>query len=225
MTDRSQWCQAAHLYLSPLPGLCDHGTLKRILVLDNYDSFTWNLVHGLEAAGANCTVHRSDRISLNDVQNLAPDAIVLSPGPFGPEKTGICADTVREFGRTIPILGVCLGMQVIATVAGAAVAPSGHPVHGKASRISHNGAGVLRGLPTPFQGARYHSLVVDPATVPEHLEVTAWTGGAGTADDCTGGRTIMGCRLRGTRVEGLLFHPESFLTEPGAAIFSNFLAA
>jgi len=189
--------------------------MKRILVLDNYDSFTWNLVHGLEAAGASCTVHRSDRISLEQVAACAPDGIVLSPGPFGPAESGICADVVREFGPRVPILGVCLGMQVIATTAGATVEPSGRPVHGKASRITHDGSVVLRGLPVCFSGARYHSLVVVPASVPQHLEVTAWT------DD----GVIMGCRVRGTHVEGVLFHPESFLTEPGPAIFSNFLNA
>lgn len=187
----------------------------RVLILDNYDSFTWNLVEGLEAAGARCSVHRSDRIGLEQVIALAPDGIVLSPGPFGPAETGICAAVIHRFGASLPILGVCLGMQVIATAAGAAVAPSGRPVHGKSSRISHQGAGVLRGLPTPFDGARYHSLIVVPESVPENLEVTAWTGDG----------TIMACRLRGTRVEGVLFHPESFLTGPGPALFTNFLSA
>jgi len=189
--------------------------LKNILVLDNYDSFTWNLVHGLEAAGAVCAVHRSDAITLDEIAALAPDGIVLSPGPFGPSQTGVCADVVRELGPRIPILGVCLGMQVIAVAAGASVAPSGKPVHGKASRIYHDGAGVLRGLPSPFSGARYHSLIVDRDSVPEDLEVTA------RSED----GVIMGCRLRESRVEGLLFHPESFLTETGPAIFANFLRA
>ena len=189
--------------------------MQRVLILDNYDSFTWNLAHGLETAGASCTVRRSDRVTMEEVSALEPDAIVLSPGPFGPSQTGICAAVVREFGHTKPILGVCLGMQVIATVAGATVARSGHPVHGKASSICHSGVGVLRGVPSPFMGARYHSLIVDPATVPEELEVSA---------RCEGG-AIMACRMRGTRVEGVLFHPESFLTEAGGQIFSNFLNA
>ena len=184
-----------------------------ILILDNYDSFTWNLVQAVEALGARCAVRRSDRIGLEEVEALAPRRIILSPGPFGPERTGICADVVRRFADRVPILGVCLGMQVIATVAGARVSPSGHPVHGKASPVCHKAQGVLRGLPSPLLGARYHSLHVDPATVPASLEVTAWT-----ADGI-----IMGCRLRGTCAEGVLFHPESFLTEQGPRLLGNFL--
>jgi anthranilate synthase/aminodeoxychorismate synthase-like glutamine amidotransferase len=184
-----------------------------VLVLDNYDSFTWNLVQGLEAAGGACVVHRSDRISVGEVEVLKPDRIVLSPGPFGPEQTGICPDVVRVFGDTIPILGVCLGMQVIATVMGATVRPSGHPVHGKTSAILHDNQGLLRGLPSPFLGGRYHSLVVAPSSVPGELEISARTEEG----------TIMGCRMRGRPVEGVLFHPESFLTEQGSLIFKNFL--
>jgi len=184
-----------------------------VLILDNYDSFTWNLVQAVEGLGARCVVRRSDRIGLEEVAELQPCRIILSPGPFGPEHTGICAPVVRRLADRVPILGVCLGMQVIACVAGAAVRPSGHPVHGKAFPVCHTGAGVLRGLPSPFLGARYHSLQVDPETVPEALEVTAWTEG----------RIIMGCRLRQTKAEGVLFHPESFLTEHGAALLRNFL--
>jgi anthranilate synthase/aminodeoxychorismate synthase-like glutamine amidotransferase len=185
----------------------------KVLVLDNYDSFTWNLVQKLEACGAPCHVHRSDRIDLAGIRRLKPDRIVLSPGPFGPERTGICRDVVRTFSGRVPILGVCLGMQVIAVVAGASVEPSGRPVHGKASRVTHDGRGLLTGLPNPFQAARYHSLHVTPSSVPPDLEITAWT------DD----GTIMGCRMPNRRVEGVLFHPESFLTECGSEIFSNFL--
>jgi anthranilate synthase/aminodeoxychorismate synthase-like glutamine amidotransferase len=184
-----------------------------VLILDNYDSFTWNLVHGLEAAGGTCFVHRSDRISLAEVEALKPERIVLSPGPFGPERTGVCPDVVRTFRDTVPILGVCLGMQVIATVMGASVGPSGRPVHGKTSQIRHDNQGLLRGLPRPFQGGRYHSLVVDPSTVSSELEISARTEDG----------TIMGCRMRGRPVEGVLFHPESFLTERGSLIFKNFL--
>jgi anthranilate synthase/aminodeoxychorismate synthase-like glutamine amidotransferase len=184
-----------------------------VLILDNYDSFTWNLVQAVEGLGSPCVVRRSDQINLEQVEVLAPRRIILSPGPFGPERTGICADVVRRFARRTPILGVCLGMQVIATVAGATVRPSGQPVHGKASAVCHAEAGVLHGLPSPFRGARYHSLIVDPETVPSTLEVTAWTEDG----------IIMGCRLKQTRAEGVLFHPESFLTENGAELMRNFL--
>ena len=184
-----------------------------ILVLDNYDSFTWNLVQAIEGLGARCQVRRSDRVTLDEVAALAPRRIILSPGPFGPDHTGICADVVRRWATQTPILGVCLGMQVIATVGGAAVRPSGHPVHGRAFPVRHSGQGVLRGLPSPFLGARYHSLHIDPESVPAALEVTAWT------ED----RVIMGCRLRETRAEGVMFHPESFLTEHGPALLRNIL--
>lgn len=184
-----------------------------VLVLDNYDSFTWNLVHGLEAAGGTCRVHRSDRISLAEVEALKPDRIVLSPGPFGPEQTGVCPGIVKAFRDTVPILGVCLGMQVIATVMGATIGPSGRPVHGKTSKIFHDDRGLLRGLPSPFLGGRYHSLVVAPSTAFSELEISA------RSED----GTIMGCRMRGRPVEGVLFHPESFLTEHGGLIFTNFL--
>jgi anthranilate synthase/aminodeoxychorismate synthase-like glutamine amidotransferase len=191
-----------------------------ILVLDNYDSFTWNLVQALEAAdaasgrhasgGARCVVRRSDQISLSEVDSLSPEGIVLSPGPFGPTQTGICLDVVRRYRDTIPILGVCLGMQVIATVAGADVVPSGHPVHGKASRVSHDGRGVFEGLPNPILAGRYHSLIVDRASVPASLEISA-----------TGDGLVMG--VRWGLAEGVLFHPESFLTEHGSRMFENFL--
>lgn len=185
--------------------------MKRVVVLDNYDSFTWNLVHALEAAGGSCVVYRSDRVTLGEVEASQPHAIVLSPGPFGPQQTGICADVVKSLN--VPMLGVCLGMQVIATVAGARVVASGRPVHGKASAIRHDGRGVLRGLPNPFAAGRYHSLIVDPASMPAGLEATSWTEDG----------TIMGCRVLGRPVEGVLFHPESFLTEQGSMVIQNFL--
>ena len=185
----------------------------KVLVLDNYDSFTWNLVQGLESAGACCLVYRSDRITLAEIEALAPDRIVLSPGPFGPDETGVCPDVVKTFGSRVPVLGVCLGMQVIAQAVGAHVHPSGKPVHGKASKIRHDDRGVLRGMPNPFLGARYHSLIVDPSTVPAEMEVSAWSEDG----------YIMGCRAAGGGVEGVLFHPESFLTEHGGRLFQNFL--
>jgi anthranilate synthase/aminodeoxychorismate synthase-like glutamine amidotransferase len=190
---------------------------RRLLILDNYDSFTWNLVQAVESLGVECRVERSDRISLEEVREMAPGRIILSPGPFGPGETGICPQVVREFAGKIPILGVCLGMQVIAAVAGAQVVPSGKPVHGKAHAVLHEGDGIFSGLPNPFRGARYHSLVVDPASVPESLEITART-----ADG-----VIMGCRLRGGEIacDGVLFHPESFLTEQGPHLLRNFLEA
>jgi anthranilate synthase/aminodeoxychorismate synthase-like glutamine amidotransferase len=187
--------------------------MHEVLILDNYDSFTWNLEQALEALGARCVVRRSDRITLPEVEALAPRRIILSPGPFGPERTGICRGVVERLAERVPVLGVCLGMQVIATVGGAVVCPSGHPVHGKASLVCHSGAGVLRGVPSPFLGARYHSLQVDPRSIGGALEVTAWT-----ADGI-----VMGCRLRGTQAEGVLFHPESFLTEHGPQLLRNFL--
>lgn len=185
----------------------------RVLVLDNYDSFTWNLVQPLAAWGAECLVRRSDRIACGEVAELKPDRIVISPGPFGPDRTGVCAEVVRELGRQVPILGVCLGMQVIAAVAGARIRESGAPVHGKQRRVRHSGDGLLRGLPDPLTVGLYHSLIVVPDDLPAALEVTAW------ADD----GTIMACRLAAQPVEGVLFHPESFLTEQGDRLLSNFM--
>lgn len=184
-----------------------------VLVLDNYDSFTWNLVQGLEAAGAHCEVRRSDRIGLDEIRALRPARILLSPGPFGPQRAGVCGAVVRELAGEIPVLGVCLGMQVIAAVAGARVEPSGRPVHGKASPVFHHGAGVLAGIPSPFLAARYHSLHVVPYDLPLRLEVTAATEDG----------VIMAVRLRNTLAEGVLFHPESFLTEGADILFRNFL--
>jgi anthranilate synthase/aminodeoxychorismate synthase-like glutamine amidotransferase len=184
-----------------------------VLVLDNYDSFTWNLVQQIESLGARCRVFRSDSLSVADVRRHRPDRIVLSPGPFGPERAGICGEVVRALGGQLPILGVCLGMQAIATEAGATVAPSGRPVHGKASAVEHDGRGVFEDLPHPFDAARYHSLVVLPQSIPPGLEISAWNSEG----------TILGCRMKGRRVEGVLFHPESFLTAHGPQLMANFL--
>ncbi len=184
-----------------------------VLVLDNYDSFTWNLVHGLEVAGGTCLVHRSDTITLEDVRNLRPDRIVLSPGPFGPARTGVCRDVLSEFRTRVPVLGICLGMQVIAAAAGARVSPSGKPMHGKRALVWHDATGLLRGLPNPFPAARYHSLFVVPSSLPSDLTISAWSSDG----------TVLGCRSNDGTVEGLMFHPESFLTDFGPRIFSNFL--
>jgi anthranilate synthase/aminodeoxychorismate synthase-like glutamine amidotransferase len=191
---------------------CSQERMK-ILVLDNYDSFTWNLVHALEAAGGHCIVHRSDSITLPEIEALGPQRIVLSPGPFGPNQTGICREVVTAFRGRVPILGVCLGMQVIAELMGAQIHPSGRPVHGKTSKIVHDHQGLLRGLPSPFLGGRYHSLEVIPPGDSTDFEASAWTEDG----------QVMGCRMRRYAVEGVLFHPESFLTERGDLVFKNFL--
>ncbi len=189
--------------------------MSSVLVLDNYDSFTWNLVQAVEGLGAECQVRRSDRVNLDEVLAMAPERIILSPGPFGPGETGICPQVIRELAGRVPILGVCLGMQVIASVAGAHVVRSGKPVHGKAHTVFHREDGIFFGIPNPLLGARYHSLIVDPATVPPCLEVTARTAEG----------VIMGCRLRegSLACEGVMFHPESFLTEHGPQLLRNFL--
>jgi anthranilate synthase/aminodeoxychorismate synthase-like glutamine amidotransferase len=196
--------------------MLSHRMAMRVLVLDNYDSFTWNLVQALEGLGARCAVHRSDAIGLDQIADLAPDRIVLSPGPLGPEETGVCRAVVRNRPGGAPILGVCLGMQVMADVAGAGVARAAAPVHGKTSRVTHDGRGVFAGLPSPLTVARYHSLAVDPASLPADWEPTAWIEGRLDA-------TLMGCRHRTLALEGVQFHPESFLTEHGKEMLANFL--
>jgi anthranilate synthase component II len=185
----------------------------RVLVLDNYDSFTGNVVHMLESLGSECEVRRSDAIGLEQIAALQPDRIVLSPGPFGPDQAGICPEVVRAFSGDVPVLGICLGMQVIAAVAGAIVRPSGRPVHGRVSSVFHTGDGIFEGLPNPFPAARYHSLQVVAELLPSNLEMTAWTGDG----------VVMGCRMRNRRADGVLFHPESFLTGHGRRLFQNFL--
>lgn len=184
-----------------------------VLVLDNDDSFTWNLVQALEVLGARCEVRRSSGTSLGSIRRIAPERIVLSPGPFGPPRSGVCPEVVRLLSPTIPTLGVCLGMQVIAAVHGATVAPTGQPIHGKTSLITHDGKGVLHGLPPVFAAARYHSLGVAEADLPPGLTISARLR--------TG--EIMGCRVAGQPVEGVQFHPESFLTEQGDQLLENFL--
>ena len=186
----------------------------RVLVLDNYDSFTWNLVQGIEAHGGECTVVRSDAIDVGAALALSPDRVVISPGPFGPGQTGVCGPLLAAAPPELPFLGVCLGLQLIAHVAGARVMPSGVPVHGKVREIRHDGRGIFRGLPEPLRVGLYHSLVVEPGSVPEHVTVSAQASSDGT---------IMGARLAGRPVDGVQFHPESFLTEAGDRLLANFL--
>lgn len=185
----------------------------RVLVLDNQDSFTHNLVQALEGLEAECLVHRSDAISLEEVKALQPQRILISPGPFGPAEAGVSTQVVEKLTGEIPILGVCLGMQVIAAVVGAKILPARRPVHGKTAEIRHDGKGVFEALPNPFTAARYHSLVVDGSCEPSFLEFSAW------AED----GEVMGLRLYALGVEGVQFHPESFLTPAGSDLLFNFL--
>lgn len=185
----------------------------RVFVLDNYDSFTWNLVHLLGSIGAEVSVARNDEVSVADVRDMAPDAIVISPGPSRPERAGISVELVRELGPSVPILGVCLGHQAIGVAYGATVVRV-PPVHGKAAPIHHARGGSFAALPSPISAARYHSLAIERESVPPELEVTAWS------DD----GVIMGVRHRSHRVEGFQFHPESILTDDGAALLSAFLS-
>lgn len=184
-----------------------------MLVLDNYDSFVYILVQYLRELGAETIVARNDELTLRDAVALAPEALLVSPGPGRPADTGICCDAIRELAGRCPILGVCLGHQCIAEVFGGEIVRAPLVMHGKVSQIHHDGAGVLAGVSNPLQATRYHSLVVDPASVPDSLEVTA-----STADG-----VIMGVRHRSMAVEGLQFHPESQMTTEGHAILANFL--
>jgi anthranilate synthase component 2 len=185
----------------------------RVFMLDNYDSFTWNLVQLLGRIGAEVTVARNDEITVDEVRALAPEAIVISPGPSRPEKAGISVDLVRELGPTTPLLGVCLGHQAIGVAYGAEVIRV-PPVHGKSAEVHHTKAGSFAGLPSPISAARYHSLAIDRVTLPPELEVTAWS------DD----GVVMAVRHRTHPVEGFQFHPESILTDDGEALMAAFLA-
>ena len=188
--------------------------MTKLLVVDNYDSFTYNLVQYLAELGAELAVHRNDAIGLDDVTALAPDGIVISPGPCTPREAGISVPLVQRFAGTIPILGVCLGHQAIGAAFGGAIVRAPRIMHGKTSPIHHDGRGVFAGLPDPFDATRYHSLVIDPATLPAELERSAWT-----AED-----EIMGVRHRSLFVEGVQFHPESILTLEGKRLLGNFLS-
>jgi len=185
-----------------------------LLMLDNYDSFTYNLVQYLQTLGAEVKVVRNDALSVDEIAALAPVRIVISPGPCTPNEAGVSLELIRRLGPTTPILGVCLGHQVY----GGDVIRAGTIMHGKTSPIRHEGKGVFAGLPDRYQATRYHSLVVDKTTLPDCLEVTAWAENEdGTIEE------IMGLRHREYPVEGVQFHPESILTEHGHALLKNFL--
>ena len=184
-----------------------------LLMIDNYDSFTYNLYQYLCELGAEVEVARNDKISLEEIQDMSPEGIIISPGPSTPLEAGISNDVIRQFGPSTPTLGVCLGHQCIGHVYGAKVDQAGEIRHGKTSMVSHNGAGVLVGLPNPFQAIRYHSLVVFPETMPDTLEVTARTENG----------LVMGLRHKDYPIEGVQFHPESILTPDGKHQLQNFL--
>ena len=190
-----------------------------LLMIDNYDSFTFNLVQYLQALGAEVVVVRNDAVSVADIAHMAPDRIVISPGPCTPDEAGVALDVVRELGPRIPILGVCLGHQAIGQAYGGSVVRAKSIMHGKTSRIRHSGRGVFAGVPDGFEATRYHSLVVAADSVPDGLEVTAWTEGADGGFD-----EVMGLRHREHPVQGVQFHPESILSEHGHALLENFLA-
>jgi anthranilate synthase component 2 len=194
-----------------------------LLMIDNYDSFTWNLVQYLQALGAEVEVVRNDELSVAQIAALAPARIVISPGPCTPNEAGVCVEVVRQLGAGTPILGVCLGHQGIGQAYGGDVVRAKAIMHGKTSRIRHAGQGVFAGLPDGFDATRYHSLVVARDTLPACLEITAWTeDAAGGFDEPVFGE-IMGLRHREHPVEGVQFHPESILSEHGHALLRNFL--
>ena len=186
---------------------------QRVLMLDNYDSFTWNLVQLLGRIGADVTVARNDGVTVAEVRALAPDAIVISPGPSRPEKAGISVELVRALGASVPTLGVCLGHQAIGVAYGAEVVRV-PPVHGKAAAVHHARGGSFADLPSPISAARYHSLAIARESLPKELEVTAWSEDG----------VVMGVRHRSHPVEGFQFHPESILTDDGEVLLTAFLA-
>ena len=189
-----------------------------LLMLDNYDSFTYNLVQYLQALGAEVRVERNDALTVDEIERLAPERIVISPGPCTPNEAGVSMAVIERLGATTPILGVCLGHQSIGQAYGGDVIRAGRIMHGKTSRIRHAGKGVFAGLPDGYEATRYHSLVVDKRTLPAALEITAWT-----EHDDGSMEEIMGLRHRDFPVEGVQFHPESILTQHGHALLKNFL--
>lgn len=185
-----------------------------LLLIDNYDSFTYNLYQYLSELGAEVVTVRNDKATVDEMEAMAPERIVISPGPCTPREAGVSIEVVRRFSGKVPLLGVCLGHQCIGEAFGAVVAGAGEIKHGKMSTIRHDGKGVFRGLPEPFEAIRYHSLAIQPETVPDCLEVTAWSESG----------VIMGVRHRQYAVEGVQFHPESVMTAVGKDLLRNFLS-
>ena len=189
-----------------------------ILMIDNYDSFTWNVVQYLWELGAEVEVHRNDAISLEEIEHKAPAGICISPGPCSPAEAGISMSVIEHFAGQLPIFGICLGQQSIGAVFGGRIVRARNVMHGKTSPVHHTGQGVFVDLPSPLTATRYHSLVVEPESLPDCLEVTAWT-----QDEAGGQEAIMGLRHREWDIEGVQFHPESILSEHGHAMLAQFL--
>ena len=189
-----------------------------MLMIDNYDSFTYNLVQYLGELGADVVVHRNDQITVDDIKKLNPERIMISPGPCTPNEAGVSMAVIKEFAGKLPVLGVCLGHQSIGQVFGGKIIHAKEIMHGKTSMIHHNNTGVFKGLTNPYEATRYHSLVIEKESLPDCLEVTAWTENAdGSIDE------IMGIKHKQLNVEGVQFHPESILTEHGHDLLRNFL--
>ncbi|MCH7518708.1 MAG: aminodeoxychorismate/anthranilate synthase component II [Candidatus Dadabacteria bacterium] len=185
-----------------------------ILMIDNYDSFTYNLVHYLAELGEEVVVHRNDKLGLEDIGKLNPDMLVVSPGPCTPKEAGISVEAIKEFAGRMPILGVCLGHQSIAYAYGAEIVRADRLLHGKTSEIHHDGKGIYKNIPDPFEATRYHSLIVNKESLPEIFEITAWTDEG----------EIMGIRHKEHMIEGVQFHPESILTKHGKDLLKNFIS-
>ncbi len=182
-------------------------------MIDNYDSFTYNLVHYLAELGEDVVVHRNDKIELEDIGRLNPDMMVVSPGPCTPKEAGISVEAIKEFAGRMPILGVCLGHQSVAYAYGAEIIRADRLLHGKTSEIHHDGKGIYKNIPDPFEATRYHSLLVNKKTLPDTFEITAWTDEG----------EIMGIRHKEHLIEGVQFHPESILTKHGKDLLKNFI--
>ena len=189
-----------------------------LLMIDNYDSFTYNLVQYFGELGADVHVHRNDQITIEEIEKMSPDYLVISPGPCTPNEAGISVEAIKHFAGKIPILGVCLGHQSIAQAFGGKIVHANNIMHGKTSMVQHNDVGVFKGLSNPLEATRYHSLVIDKASLPDCFEVTAWT-----ENDSGDINEIMGVRHKELAIEGVQFHPESILTQHGHDMLKNYL--